>query len=92
MLDRRNLLLLMLGGGVVPLGRAVAQPAPPPHGAPPHGAPPPARRPAVRPHMPPMRHEVPPPRPRGNYRWRFVPGHWYWNGYRWVWIRGRWAR
>jgi hypothetical protein len=39
-----------------------------------------------------MPFEPRPPPPIGAYGYRWVPGHWRWNGYNWIWIPGHWRR
>src|ERR1700730_14967700 len=98
MLDRRRMLAAAVAAMICPLGGvlALAQPAAPSGPSlvvparralaalPLDGA-----RPSCPP-MPPPRHEVRPPPPRGPHRWHWSRGRWRWNGRRWVWASGRW--
>src|ERR1700719_4330726 len=99
MLDRR-MLAAAVAAMTCPLGGVLAQPAAPsgpslvvparraPAALPLDGA----RLSCSRPPMPPPRHEVRPPPPRGPHRWHWSRGRWRWNGRRWVWVSGRWRR
>jgi hypothetical protein len=106
MIDRRKIIVASLAGVFLPVCAVLAQPAheerkdahPDDHAperphADDHVAPHPAEHmAAVRPHMPPLRHEnrPRPPGPEASYHWR--AGHWNWDGRQWVWISGVWFR
>jgi len=105
MIDRRKIIVASLAGVFLPVCAVFAQPAheerkdvhPDDHAperphADDHAAHPAEHMAAVRPHMPPLRHEdrPRPPGPEASYHWR--SGHWNWDGRQWVWISGVWFR
>lgn len=107
MFVRRKIILMGLGGALVPLFALRAQDRDRLQPAPDRGGQPMDRdhedrgrseqfheerhSDDRRPHMPPPRHEERPPPPRGE-GYRWRDGRWTWDGRRWVWTEGRWYR